>query len=324
MMTTNQLAEATNLAPQTIFNYVKEGIIEPDETMPDGRYYFNEDLVPRLILKKSALLLRNATLFIAFDNEEENLVSFEETFIKANKQKNTPIVNSLFDYLNSLKEVIQNDENQKQLLMKIFVAETKDAYQKELRLKREKLEGELIVDKDVTDLSDLLTHRDKLFIFDDSSERLFKEMNEKDKPIVKRYRDRYGEYIRSANKKYCITEIIKVEEQLANPDKDEIPWEPKTGTVKGIFKRAEQTYYRKVVDIQIQEKLSKGYCSLLKILSGDDDSVYRLLMKADSNEYRYIEVFGFEKATPEEQQVIRFLEKIKQVTIHEPRMEESV
>ena len=57
-LTTRDLAVRTHLAPQTILNYVKEGIITPTNISPDERYYFDmsvaDEVIIRTLLKKIA------------------------------------------------------------------------------------------------------------------------------------------------------------------------------------------------------------------------------------------------------------------------------
>lgn len=102
---------------------------------------------------------------------------------------------------------------------------------------------------------------------------------------------------------------------LAENKPMQIDYTPKTGTVKGIFERVKLKHYRMAVDAQIREKLSKGYCSLLCIKSGSEGSIYHLLSRAVSSEYCRIEVYGYEQATKEEQEVIRFLQDGRDVAL---------
>lgn len=323
MMTTNQLAEATNLAPQTLLNYVKEGIIKPDQVTPDGRYYFNEELVPRLLLRKSSIMLKNATLIVIINNEEERLNDYAEKIRYVMEKTKGVYVGDLLQLVGEYKSIVQEDADCQRAFMKLLVKEIKDLYQQELSQKQVKLEGEILVNKDFTDIALILNHREQLFVFEESANQFWAQVNEKDRSKIERYRTKYKAIVQNVSRKYDIADIKQIEKQLADSN-EAIQWEPKTGTAKGIYAKVQQKNYRLALDNLIRTKLSKGYFSLLKVVSGDEDSVYRLLKKAVSSEFRSIEIFGFEKATPEEQQVIRFLQEIKHVTIHEQRQEETL
>ncbi len=312
MITTNQLAEATNLAQQTILNYVKEGIIEPELTTPDGRNYFSEGLIPKLLIKKSSSMLKNAVLTVAFGDNEEEFEKFETAYNDFLKERNVLRVDSLAEYMDAVREALKKDATQQRAYMFMCADEVSKAYQKALTEWKEKMENRIFSDTSFSDAGSLLSYRGKLF---DSEAGLSENLCEKDKHIFDTYKISYQNGQKKLFEKYCMADIKKLADRLAENKPVQIDYTPKTGTVKGIFERVKLKHYRMAVDVQIKEKLSKRYCSLLCIKSGSEDSIYNLLNKAVSSEYCQIEVYGYEQATHEEQEVIRFLQDSKDVIL---------
>ena len=312
MITTNQLAEAANLAQQTILNYVREGIIEPELTTPDGRNYFNEGLIPKLLIRKSSSMLRNAVLTVALGDNEAELEKFETAYNDFLKQRNILRVDSLAEYMDAVREALKSDAAQHRAYMFMCVDEVSRAYQKTLTEWKGKMENKIFADASFTDMESLLAYRGKVF---DSEAKLRESLCEEDKHIFNIHRISYENGQKKLAEKYCLADMKEIADKLAENKPMQIDYTPKTGTVKGIFERVKLKHYRMAVDAQIREKLSKGYCSLLCIKSGSRDSIYRLLSKAVSDEYCQIEVYGYEQATKEEQEVIRFLQDSRDVIL---------
>lgn len=314
MITTNQLAEATNLAQQTILNYVREGIIEPELTTPDGRNYYSEGLVPKLLIKKSSSMLKNAVLAVAFGDNEAEFEKFEAAYNDFLEQKNILRVDNLAKYMDAVRETLKNDKAQQRAYMFMCVDEVSKAYKKALTEWKEKTENRIFSDTSFCDLGSLLAYRGKVF---DSEAELEESLCEEDKRIFEMHKISYRNGQKKLSEKYCMKDMKDIADRLAENKPVHIDYTPKTGTVKGIFERMKLKHYRMAVDAQIRGKLSKGYCSLLCMKSGSDDSIYRLLSKAVSGEYCRIEVYGYEQATHGEKEAIRFLQDIKDVVLSE-------
>ena len=79
-LTTRDLAARTHLAPQTILNYVKEGIVSPIDVLPDGRCYFDVSVADELITRNLLKKYPNHTAVVVLYNDEDSMKKFETTY----------------------------------------------------------------------------------------------------------------------------------------------------------------------------------------------------------------------------------------------------
>lgn len=316
MFTTNQLAEVTGLAPQTILNYTKEGIIREDEVeiTPDGRHYYKEELACRLILKKVSNQLRNGTLTIYFGESEEAIETFRAGYDLILREKGLFHVDDVCEYFEKLRKDIQKEDALKKAIMKDYVAEVSASYKTALeKLKKEHI-TEILENQRISEAAQksIITRRDR--VFEDFNE-LMDELNEEDRHVLRVYPAIFESRRDKLMSKYCIPDIKKLQQGLETDKADSLSVELKTNTVKRIYRKAEQKCFRDAIDVTMREKLSKGYCSLLCIIPGSEDSIYYLLRKMASDEYQFIDIHNYWRATEEEMDVIRYFQETKKVRI---------
>lgn len=307
MMTTNQLAEASNLAQQTILNYVKEGYIKPDHVTPDGRYYFNESMVNTLFLRKYCNHLRNAVLLIVFGNSEEELNLFESRYIMAQKQTGMLRVDDIYEYMDNVKQEMKNDECCMRRLLKIFFEKAIGEYEKACEKAQAKIRSKAAADNRIKEMSLLLQGMNEFFMEGCTTT----DIDDRDEEIMEHYTSDYCENLDNLDARYDIERIKFLKEKLESGE--EVSYQPTTPKLRSLWEKAERLYFRTRTDKRILEDLSEGYCSLLKIVADSKDAIYQILRRGLSNEYKEIFVYHLDKATAKEQEVIRYLQDTKNV-----------
>lgn len=310
LLNSNQLAEAVNFAPQTIYNYVKEGIITPTEVAPNGGYFFSDDLVADLLVKQAVPMLKESTLVLKFAENEEEFRAFEKAFDEMVKEKSCLRVDNLPDYMRNLKEHIKRDASHKRLLLSLFVdMMMKECCSQSKRL-REKAQSELLKYSALEDLNTSVVYLRNLM---DQEEADATAVSDKDRSFVNAVFSGYQEKCRRLQEKYCVTEMEGVAEKLKTPE--QVSYEPESATARKVWLKAEQKYFRDTVNQHIKQNLSKGYFSLLGIMKGEEGNIYKFLTKAASGEFKRIEIYGYQNTLPAEKEGIDFLRDTKKVVI---------
>lgn len=309
-LTTRDLAARTHLAPQTILNYVKEGLITPIDTSPDGRYYFEmsvaDDLITRNLLKKYP----NHTAVVILYKNEDSMKAFENTYNNYLKNEGILRIDNLAETVTKVRESIEKNA----LYDRVFCMYLCKEIIKKCKIEREKLKSSLpayiMQNPKLEDRNLLLENLD---VLTSDSASVLEKLNPNDKKIVKGAINWLTEEIRKVYERYTLKDITDLLEQLsASKDKDEhFEFPIKTKTIENMYRKGKQSYYAKALSDQFK-KLKKGYQSLIKIDCSAEDSIYDLLYKTRYTEH--IKFYGCENATKEMEEVIRFLQDTKQTT----------
>lgn len=307
-LTTRDLAARTHLAPQTILNYVKKGIITPIDISPDGRYYFEmsvaDDLITRNLLEKYP----NHIAVVVLYKDEDSLKAFEEIYNNYLQSEGILRIDNLAEKVTQVREIIEKHA----LYDRVFCMYLCKEIIKKCKSESEKLKSSLptyiMQNPKLEDRSLLLENMDVLL---SDSTSVLEKLNPNDKKIVKGAINWLTEETRKVHERYALKDIKGLLEQLgASKDKDEhFEFPIKTKTLENMYRKGKQSYYAQALNDQFK-KLKDGYQSLIKIDCSAEDSIYDLLYGTRYTEH--IKFYGYDNATKEMEEVIRFLQDTKQ------------
>lgn len=308
-LTTRDLAARTHLAPQTISNYVKEGIITPIDISPDGRYYFDmsvaDDLITRNLLKKYS----NHTAIVVLYTDEDSMKTFENTYNNYLVEEGILRIDNLTEKVSEVRERVEANALHDRLFCIYLCEKIMRKHDSEIRKLQADLPVHIMKNPKLEDRNLLLENLDVL-VADTAS--IMEKLSPNDKKIVQSAFYRLKEQEEKVHERYAMNEVGALVKQLntsKNPaDRFEFPM--KTKTIENLVRKEKQSFYAESLDKAL-EKLKDGYQSLIKIDCTAEESIYDLLYKTRFTEY--IKFYGCDNATKELNEIIRFLEDTKKV-----------
>lgn len=310
LYTTQEIAESANLSKQTVLNYVKDGVITPAMQLAHGQCYFDEATVVTLMTISCAKDYRNNTLAVCFGNEED-CASFEETYNRFLKEQGIPRVDNLTKYLMDCREISKSNEGHKRLCMIDSINETIHACENEMKDLSGELQKRLLTNPDIEDMAVIIENRNNLV---KKKQEIKELLNEHDRIIFNAELQWFALKQDRIEERYSIADMRRLLEELKNlPQDGTIEYEPKKPAVKSVWRKTEQRYLRDYTKRYMKERLAKGYVAIWCTDGQSNGGIYQLLTKAVNPCIRRIEIYCMDSITDEMQQIIDFLQEIKDV-----------
>lgn len=128
----------------------------------------------------------------------------------------------------------------------------------------------------------------------------------------------FAEKCEYAERRYCIEDMRRLSRELTEGLKAKtvsLNYQPKTSTVRAIWKRVEQEYLRKATKDYFKAKLPNGYVSMLCIDYQNEIGIYNLIRRGMDAGISEIEIYGYDNTSLEVKEVIRYLKECRKVTI---------
>lgn len=310
LYTTQEIAEAANFSKQTVLNYVKDGVITPSIQLANGQCYFDEAAVVTLMTVSCAKDYKNNTLAVCFGNDEE-CVNFEEGYNSYLKEQGIQRVDNLTEYLMKCREAARSDKMHKRLYMIEAVDKTFRACENEIKELSNELQKRLLTNSNIEDMTLIIKNRKELI---SKGKEISESLNEHDREIFGRELRWFAEKRNKIEGRYSIPDMSRLAKELEVLPKDKIiEYEPEKPAVKSVWRKVKQRYLRDFTKDYMKVRLTKGYTALLCMDGRDNEEIYQLLIKAVNPCIRRIEVYRTGDITNEMQQVIHFLQNIKDV-----------
>ncbi len=117
--------------------------------------------------------------------------------------------------------------------------------------------------------------------------------------------------MKEVTEKYRVNEMGEIAKKLVTEPETVLAYKPKGIEAERSWRAAEAKYYNSKIDSIVKEELEKGYVSYLMLVEGEDNRILKLLEKGMSEGYSRIVIFNSSLATPEEQEVLKFIEERK-------------
>lgn len=210
-LTTRDLAARTHLAPQTISNYVKEGIITPIDISPDGRYYFDmsvaDDLITRNLLKKYS----NHTAIVVLYTDEDSMKTFENTYNNYLVEEGILRIDNLTEKVSEVRERVEANALHDRLFCIYLCEKIMRKHDSEIRKLQADLPVHIMKNPKLEDRNLLLENLDVL-VADTAS--IMEKLSPNDKKIVQSAFYRLKEQEEKVHERYAMNEIGALVKQL--------------------------------------------------------------------------------------------------------------
>ena len=311
LYTTQETAEAANFSKQTVLNYVKDGVIMPAMQLANGQCYFDETTVVTLMTLSCAKDYRNNTLAVCFGNKEE-CTAFEEAYNRSLNEQGISRVDNLTEYLMDCRRIPKSNKLHKRLCMMESVEKTISACENEMKGLSDELQKRLLTHPDIEDMAIIIKNRNELVAKSKETSEL---LHEHDRKIFNAELRWFALKQDKIEERYSIADMRRLLEELKNQPKDgTIEYEPEKPAVKSVWRKVEQRYLREYTKEYMKKRLAKGYVAVLCMDGKDNGGIYQLLKKAVNPCIRRIEIYCMDSITDEIQQIVDFLQEIKEVT----------
>lgn len=313
-LTTRDLAARTHLAPQTILNYVKEGIVSPIDVLPDGRCYFDVSVADELITRNLLKKYPNHTAVVVLYNDEDSMKKFETTYDSYLKKEGKVRIDNLTDTVAEVRERIEKNAMHDRLFCIHLYEKILRKCSSEMQKASAEFQTRVMSNPKLEDRKLLAENLEEL-VSDRKS--VMEKLNANDKKIVENSAYWLAEQNEKILERYSYKKVMELKEKL-NTSKDildHFEFVPKTNIVKNLVRKEKQSFFAKTVDSRLEQLLQKGYVSIIKINCTEEQAIYELLSKTYF--VNDITLYGCSNATPEMQQVIQFLQDRKRVDFGE-------
>lgn len=310
LLTTRDVASATNLSPQTVLNYVEKGVIKPAEKSFDGRFYFSEEVVIKLSCSAIARKYKNHKIIIGICKNEEEEKAFEEKIMPEIYKAGQIRIDDMVEYMQNVKECIRAEPKYQRAFLLYICAEITRTCEIKTQELEKTFQQRILSNNAFEDMAFVVENREKLL---PESREVIDQMGEQDKKIFLRELKWYHDQYCSIRERYSIDEIKKLLKGINNSQDlaERFTFIPKTSTVRCIWEKGEQKFYTEYVNKYVKQKVGQGYVSLRTVSVQDEKGIYKLLSACADDTGVKIQIYGSRNATREMSQVIQFLQEYK-------------
>lgn len=308
MLSVRKLAECANVSPQTIFNYVSNGYLVPSKVTPDGRYFFKERAVGQVLTKKYEKTFRKGILVVQFVGTEDEKQSVENYLKETSLQRCDDIIELIY----SMRSQVREEQEYQIECFKYASSEVVRKCKHELEQIQSEYKGNLLSNQDVENIQEVFRRFSEIMGTGKCSNMQVR-LSANDEDILSRFANAYMCEMKEITEKYQVNQMGEISKKLTTEPEAVLAYKPEGRVVDRIWQAAEEKYYNSKIDSIVREKLENGYVSYLMLIEGEDNRILKLLEKGMSEGYSRIVVFKGCLATPEEQEVLQFIEERKQV-----------
>lgn len=308
MLSVRKLAECANVSPQTIFNYVSNGYLVPSETTPDGRYFFEERAVGQVLTKKYEKTFRKGILVVQFTEIDDDAQTVERYLKETSLKRCDDIVELIY----SMRSQVREEQDYQIECFKYASSEVARRCKHELEHIQGEYKGNLLSNPDVENVQEVFRRFSEI-IGTGKCSNMQVRLSVKDEEILSCFANAYMCEMKEVTEKYQVNEIGGMSKKLDAELEAALTYRPERYEAKRVWRAAEDKYYNSKIDSIVKEELEKGYVSYLMLVDGEDNRILKLLEKGMSEGYSRIVIFNGSLATPEEQEVLQFIEGRKQV-----------
>lgn len=306
MLSVRKLAEYANVSPQTIFNYVSNGYLAPSEVTPDGRYFFEERAVGQVLTKKYEKTFRKGILVVHFTRTEGEAQAVEDFLKETSLQRCDDIV----EYIYEMRSQVREEQDYQIECFKYASSEVVRKCKDELTLLQAEYKRKLVETSEVDNVQEVFRRFSEIIAIGRYS-NVQVRLSTNDEEILARFANAYMCEMKEVTEKYRVNEMGEIAKKLVTEPETVLAYKPKGIEAERSWRAAEAKYYNSKIDSIVKEELEKGYVSYLMLVEGEDNRILKLLEKGMSEGYSRIVIFNSSLATPEEQEVLKFIEERK-------------
>ena len=306
MLSVRKLAEYANVSPQTIFNYVSNGYLVPSEVTPDGRYFFEERAVGQVLTKKYEKTFRKGILVVHFTRTEDEAQAVEDFLKETSLQRCDDIV----EYIYEMRSQVREEQDYQIECFKYASSEVVRKCKDGLTLLQAEYKRKLVETSEVDNVQEVFRRFSEIIAVGKYSNKQVR-LSTNDEEILARFANTYMCEMKEVTEKYQVNEMGEVAKKLVTEPEIVLAYKPKGIEAERAWRAAEEKYYNSKIDSIVKEELEKGYVSYLMLVEGEDNRILKLLEKGMSEGYNNIVIFNCSLATPEEQEVLKFIEERK-------------
>lgn len=306
MLSARKLAECANVSPQTIFNYVSNGYLAPSEVTLDGRYFFEERAVGQVLTKKYEKTFRKGILVVHFTRKEDEAQAVENFLKETSLQRCDDIV----EYIYEMRSQVREEQDYQIECFKYASSEVVRKCKDELTLLQAEYKSKLLETSELDNVQEVFRRFSEIIAIGRYS-NVQVRLSTNDEEILARFANAYMCEMKEVTEKYRVNEMGEIAKKLVTEPETVLAYKPKGIEAERSWRAAEAKYYNSKIDSIVKEELEKGYVSYLMLVEGEDNRILKLLEKGMSEGYSRIVIFNSSLATPEEQEVLKFIEERK-------------
>lgn len=310
LLTTQEVADATNLAKQTILNYMRNGLITPQLTLPNGQCFFHEDVIVTLLVLSLSKEYKDNVLAVCLGYSED-CKEFKEAYDRYIKEHKITRIDDIGAYLLDRRDKIKSEMMCERLYVMEAIETTIRTCEKEVKKLSAEVYHYLLSRKDIEDMSVFWEHKGNLLDVDEIAPRLSKN----DKRIYNASIEQYNQNVRRVEERYAYKDMQEQVKLLkVRAINEPMTYEPEKPAVRAIWRKVEQRHLRDCMQKYMEKRLKNGYVSVLCLDLQKDNWIYELISKGMNPCIRRIEIYCMTDITTEIQQLCDGLGEYKEVT----------